>query len=36
MFRHSRRTAINPDNVNADWEGGLVPTDERPRERVGA
>ena len=24
MFLRSRRTAINPDNVNADWEGGLA------------
>ena len=24
MCLRSRRTAINPDNVNADWEGGLA------------
>ncbi|GAA3715114.1 inorganic phosphate transporter [Microlunatus aurantiacus] len=24
MFVRSRRTAINPDNVNAEWEGGLA------------
>jgi inorganic phosphate transporter, PiT family len=29
MFIRSRKTAINPDNVNAEWEGGLVPADER-------
>ena len=30
MYLKSRRTAINPDNVNADWEGGLVPADQTP------
>jgi len=25
MFRHSRKTPISHDNVNADWDGGLVP-----------
>jgi inorganic phosphate transporter, PiT family len=25
MFLRSRRTAINPENVNAEWEGGLAP-----------
>jgi len=29
MFIRSRRTPITPDNVNAEWEGGLVPADER-------
>ncbi len=24
MFVRSRRTSINPDNVNAEWEGGLA------------
>jgi PiT family inorganic phosphate transporter len=24
MYARSRRTAINPDNVNAEWEGGLA------------
>ena len=24
MYLRSRRTAINPDNVNAEWEGGLA------------
>jgi inorganic phosphate transporter, PiT family len=25
MFLRSHRTAITPDNVNAEWEGGLAP-----------
>lgn len=29
MFLRSRRTPITPENVNAEWEGGLVPADER-------
>ena len=29
MFIRSRRTPITPQNVNAEWEGGLVPADER-------
>ena len=29
MFIRSRRTPITPENVNAEWEGGLVPADER-------
>jgi PiT family inorganic phosphate transporter len=24
MYFRSRRTAINPDNVNSEWEGGLA------------
>lgn len=40
MFLHSRKTAINATNVNADWEGGLVPASERreqpERQRVEA
>lgn len=37
MFLRSRRTAINAGNVNADWDGGLIPADvARERERVGA
>ena len=39
MFIRSRRTAINPDNVNAEWEGGLVPAAEnadRPTVSTGA
>ena len=37
MFRHSRKTKINPNNVNDEWEGGLVPTSERvePKTPVG-
>ena len=29
MFIRSRRTPITPENVNAEWDGGLVPADER-------
>jgi inorganic phosphate transporter, PiT family len=29
MFIRSRRTPITPENVNAEWEGGLIPADER-------
>ena len=29
MFIRSRRTAINPDNVNAEWEGGLAVTEQQ-------
>jgi PiT family inorganic phosphate transporter len=25
IFRHSRKTPISHDNVNAEWEGGLAP-----------
>ncbi len=38
MFLRSRRTTINPDNVNAEWDGGLVPADQAARpstDRVG-
>ena len=27
MFIRSRRTAISPDNVNAEWQGGLAVED---------
>ena len=27
MFLRSRRTAINPDNVNTEWADGLVPAE---------
>jgi PiT family inorganic phosphate transporter len=27
MFRRARRTSVNAKNVNAEWEGGLVPAD---------
>jgi PiT family inorganic phosphate transporter len=38
MYVRSRRTAINPDNVNADWEGGLAVTETAasPAEKVAA
>ena len=29
MFLRSRRSPITPDNVNAEWEGGLAPAPER-------
>ncbi|BAK35997.1 putative low-affinity inorganic phosphate transporter [Microlunatus phosphovorus NM-1] len=29
MFSRSRRTAINPNNVNAEWEGGLAVTEQQ-------
>jgi PiT family inorganic phosphate transporter len=29
MFLRSRRSSITPDNVNAEWEGGLAPAPER-------
>ena len=29
MFLRSRRTPITPANVNAEWDGGLIPADER-------
>jgi len=32
MFLRSRRTAINPENVNSEWEGGLAPA--APPERA--
>jgi len=28
MFRHSRKTAVTADNVNAEWQGRLAPVDE--------
>jgi hypothetical protein len=35
MSYRSRRAAINPDNVNAKWKGGLAPADrERSRRRA--
>jgi PiT family inorganic phosphate transporter len=27
MFRHSRKSAVDHSNVNAEWDGGLVPAD---------
>jgi inorganic phosphate transporter, PiT family len=29
MFLRSRRSSITPDNVNAEWDGGLAPAPER-------
>ena len=34
MFRRSRRTPITPENVNAEWDGGLVPAEEREPART--
>ncbi len=28
MFRHSRKSAVTHENVNADWEGRLAPSDQ--------
>jgi PiT family inorganic phosphate transporter len=28
MYLRSRRSAITPENVNAEWEGGLAPAPE--------
>ena len=41
MFRHSRKTKIDPNNVNEEWDGGLHPksADRRvqdPRQRLSA
>jgi PiT family inorganic phosphate transporter len=37
IYRHSRKTTITATNVNADWQGGLVPvTGEPARDRVSA
>lgn len=30
IFRHSRKTAVTHENVNAEWQGGLAPADQRP------
>jgi PiT family inorganic phosphate transporter len=27
IFRHSRKTKVSHENVNADWQGGLAPVD---------
>ncbi len=34
MFLRSRRTAINPENVNAEWEGGLAPAPAAERAEI--
>jgi PiT family inorganic phosphate transporter len=36
MFLRSRRTPITPENVNAEWEGGLVPPTNVSRPRLRA
>jgi len=36
MFLRSRRSAITPDNVNAEWEGGLAPAPEREPVKTGS
>jgi PiT family inorganic phosphate transporter len=36
MYLQSRTTAVNPHNVNAEWEGGLVPADEPPAKTPAA
>lgn len=36
MFLRSRRSAITPDNVNAEWEGGLAPALEREPAKTGS
>jgi PiT family inorganic phosphate transporter len=33
IYRHSRKTAVTADNVNADWDGRLHPVDE-PTTRI--
>jgi PiT family inorganic phosphate transporter len=34
MFLRSRRTPINPENVNAEWEGGLAPAPTPDRAEI--
>jgi PiT family inorganic phosphate transporter len=34
IFRHSRKTKISHDNVNAEWEGGLAPAQTRPARQT--
>ncbi len=34
MFLRSRRTAITPENVNAEWEGGLAPAPAPERAEI--
>jgi inorganic phosphate transporter, PiT family len=36
MYLQSRTTAVNPRNVNAQWEGGLFPEDEAPTKTPAA
>jgi PiT family inorganic phosphate transporter len=36
IFRHSRKTPVSHDNVNAEWEGGLAPAQPQPARRATA
>ena len=40
LFIRSRKTAVNPDNVNSEWQGGLAPAEnadaDRPTVSTGA
>lgn len=36
MYLRSRRTAITPQNVNAEWEGGLAPASEHEPAKTGS
>ncbi len=36
MFRRSQKSAISSSNVNAEWQGGLVPADTPARATVNA
>jgi PiT family inorganic phosphate transporter len=36
MYLRSRRTPITPENVNEEWEGGLVPPSDREPAKLGA
>jgi len=34
MFRHSRKTKIDPNNVNEEWSGKLAPAAERAEAKT--
>ncbi|MET0197487.1 MAG: inorganic phosphate transporter, partial [Rhodococcus fascians] len=34
MYIRSRRQPVDPDNVNAEWDGGLIPADENTPSKV--
>ena len=34
MYIRSRRQPVDPDNVNAEWDGGLTPADENTPSKV--
>jgi PiT family inorganic phosphate transporter len=36
MFLRSRHTSITPENVNAEWEGGLAPAPEHEPAKTGS